>query len=172
MANTNRPFGFKVNIPLAPPTEYPIDPSAALMFIGDAVTAVADAGVTTAAAGNTIKGICASIRNSDGLPCKNYPGGNATGYFASVYDQPGQQFIAQCNTALTAEDINEFADLVADTDGNPTGLSGQYLGAFATTGATFKLIGLDKTNDNAWGAYQKVIVIINEHADRAVDATV
>lgn len=164
MANSTGKYGF---VPYEGPAivhEYDVDPAEAAMYKQQLVDLVADQGVGVHTAGNEdIIGVVAGFKDSNGAPCKYYPGGSATGYKALVYDDPNQRFMTKSTTALTAADVGSCGDLTAGTPSSAAYISGQYCTTFAASAAALQLVGLAGTEGNAWGANQDIVVLIVEH---------
>lgn len=167
MANTTAKYGFIAHEGPMTVHNYPIDPSTNLHYPNEVVDAVADAGIGINNASNAVMvGVIAEIFDSTGYPVKRYPGGNATGYTANVYDDPNQRYITKCDTALTVEDLFEYADITAGTASTVSYKSGQYISSPSASVAAVQVVGLAPIPGNAWGANQDVVVVLAETAIR------
>lgn len=106
----------------------------------------------------------------DSLSITVIPATKSRGYYVSVVDDPNVLFEVQeigTGTALTAAEVGLNVNLVAGT--NNGYVSGWLL--TNTTEATtntldVKLMGLVQKSNNAFGAYAKWLVLINNHLYR------
>lgn len=181
MANANRPTGLSPVTNLGIPwmgnaNIYSIagDYNSAVA-IGDPVkssgTASTDgyAGVTLAAAGETLRGVVVGLGRSPTV-LANWANldqiirpAQASGpvWYALVVDDPNAIFEIQTAT-IAATDVGANADLVAGT--NNGFVSGYTLSStYGTGSAQCRVLGLINRIDNEFGAYAKVQVKIVEH---------
>lgn len=143
--------------------------------IGDPVkssgTASADgyAGVTLAAAGETIRGVVVGLGRSPTVMANwanldtTVRAAQASGpvWYAIVADDPNTVFEIQAATAAVT-DVGANADLVAGA--NNGFVSGYTLsGTAAAATAQCRILGLVNRQGNEFGAYAKLLVKINEH---------
>lgn len=158
----------------------------AAYFVGDPVTTIGNAGsdgngipaVTLAAAGAAVRGVIVGIgKGPAGGPIVDFAnleavqrsaGAKTVNYYCLVVDDPDVLFEIQegVSTALTEASVNRNANfhLGARTAGLP--LSTVYLdNSTVSTTSTLncKLFGLAQRVDNAFGAYAKWLVKINNH---------
>ncbi len=143
--------------------------------IGDPVkssgTASSDgyAGITLAAAGETIRGVVVGLGRSPTVMANwanldtTVRAAQASGpvWYALVVDDPDAIFEIQAAT-MAATDVGANADLVAGA--NNGFVSGYTLsGTAASATAQCRILGLVNRPDNEFGAYAKMLVKINEH---------
>jgi hypothetical protein len=112
------------------------------------------------------------VHYSDYIPATKTSFTKMTAY---VYDDPNIVFGVQCDsgTAPAATDVGTTANHVAGTSDATRKLSGHELDSSqmaAQGGAQFKVLGLVKRPDNAWGEHCDVEVIFNEHHLKAAVA--
>ncbi len=178
MANNNSPFGlrparlssgvrFGCNHYYLPASE------ANDLFIGDVITKAGDAdanGIPTAVkatpgTGNRLTGAIVGFRPSPTLVANGYRKGGVAEY-AIVCDDPSAIFEVQTTTLATA-DVGSNTNLVAGTGNriNQSRLGAN--GAQVATTNTYQLniLGLSRSEDNAVGAYAKILVRINQHTE-------
>jgi hypothetical protein len=190
MANVNRAFGLipvmyqggspytgKVNMYLVPVGD------GTAMYVGDPVKSGGTAGaagvtvngidceglatVTTAAAGNTLRGVVVGfLPNQDSLTTKHRAA--STARIALVADDPNLIFEVQedsVGAATAAIDVGENADIIYAAGSATTGISGVMLDSsdHQTTTAQLRILGFVKRPDNAIGTNAKLLVMINEH---------
>lgn len=192
MANVNRPSGFspvkylngadwdgRGNI-------YYINSSDTNAFyVGDPVVLSGDGdssrgipGITIATAGSPIVGVVMAVgANPDGGPyidpsdlTKVYaPATKTKAYYAWVCDDPNVIFEAQENgTALTSADIGLNINFVAGAgNGYISGYTLQNSTKATTSSLNFKLLGLVRRQDNAFGTNAKWLVLPNNHLFKA-----
>lgn len=185
MANLNGPFGFRaVGHTMGAcitASEYSIASGyTSSIFTGDLVILtgtsrqIAVSDDTTGTPDTTNVGVFAgcSYKDSSGDRkfSKYWPASTtATEIVAYVYDDPQIIFEAQCNT-IAVTDLGMHADWVAGTGSTTTGKSAGQIdvttGA-ATTGKQIELMRLVPRDDNAVGAYAKVLCKIVEHVRAA-----
>lgn len=166
MANTSGKYGLRPYGPQKPDAieEFDVDPADTAIYIGDPVKPVADKGMAADTAGSAITaGVAVGFLDSDGLPCRYYPAGNATGYKVQVNIDPQQKYMVKSTSALAATDVNACGDITMGSGSTVTGLSGAYMTTVSAAAAGFKVLGLAPIVGNAWGANQDILVIINEH---------
>jgi len=191
MANVNRPSGFTpVQYLSGAPWSgqarlYSIAAAyATALYIGDPAisSGTADAngvpGIVLGAATGALRGVIVGLGSSEGLPANiinpnlayRPAAAQTTVWYAMVADDPNIIFAIQeesNGTALAAADIGLNQIPVIGT-GNGF-ISGWLLrsatGATPATTATLqlRLMGLVRTQDNAFGAYAKHLVKINVH---------
>lgn len=91
----------------------------------------------------------------------------STNRIALVVDDPGAVFEIEANgTGLVAADVGANANVVVNSGNTTSGQSGMALdeSSVATTSTlNLKILGLVKRPDNAIGASDKVMVLINNH---------
>lgn len=180
MANANRPTGLSPVRSLDSPwmgqgNIYSVAASyGTALAIGDPVkssgTASSDgyAGVERAAAGDTIRGVIVGLGRSPNvlanwgnLDSTVKPASDPNVWYALVVDDPQAVFEVQVAT-IAATDVGTNADLVAGSaNGYVSGFT--LAGTFGTATAQCRVLGLVNRPDNAFGAYAKVLVKINEH---------
>lgn len=170
MANSTTKYGLKPYGPyLHPPREYRVDPSAAAIGMNSPVKPTANGGVVIDTAGSAISvGVAVSFFDAAGQFHKTYPGGSLTGWTALVLDDPDQEFMIKCTTALTAADVGTNADITIGAISPMTGIDGSGIDTVAAATAGVRVVGLAKVGDNAWGANQDVVVRFNEHFYRTL----
>lgn len=167
MANSTGYYGLDPVGPYDPGAIFPfdVDPAAAAIYLNDEVKIVADQGVAICAAGDVGIGVAVGFLDSSGLPQPYYIGtGSPTGWKALVNIKRDQVYKIKCITALTAANVGENSDLVIGTGDTVTGLSGAYIQTVSAGAQTVRIIGLFEDGNNAWGANQDVLVVINENA--------
>ena len=177
MANANRPTGLSpvsiFGVPYAGQGNiYSIASNyGTAVAIGDPVKGTGTAsseGVELAAAGNTIRGVVVGLGRSPNvlanwanLDTTVMPANPGVTYYALVADDPNLVFEVQAATAA-ATDVGANADLVAGS--NNGYVSGYTLsGTTGSATAQCRILGLVNRPDNAFGAYAKLLVKINEH---------
>jgi len=181
MANSNNPNGFTPSRHLSGGTirenEYAIaDGTVDAIFSGDCVELQATGYIKVATATSAqILGVFAgcsyTAATGEVVFSKHWPAAadtlgtsDATAY---VYDDPNIVYRAQTVTGTNAalNMVGAFWDLTA-TAGNPTtGRSAMEVNIGASAQDTFRLLGLVKKPDNAWGEnHAEVEVILNDHA--------
>lgn len=196
MANQNRPFGLSPvkhligGACVGQGNIYSIAAGyATALAIGDPVisSGTADAngvpGIALAAATGAIRGVIVGLGTAEGLianPANLYstirPASDAAAWYALVIDDPDVIFEVQeigTGTALTADAVGLNTNLVVGTNNGYT--SGWLLdNATEATTSTLqvRLMGLVRRPDNAFGAYAKWLVKINNHELRAGTAGV
>lgn len=162
-------------------------------FVGDPVVLSGDGdpvrgipGVAIATAGNPVVGVIVACGvNPDGGPYINpnnlsvvsIPATKTQAYYVAVVDDPSVIFEIQevgTGTFLTSAEIGLNADFVAGTPATGVVVSGYQLnnvGEAATSTLNLKLLGLARKYDNgafnAFGAFAKWLVLINNHCYRA-----
>lgn len=150
--------------------------------IGDPVASSGSAdtngvpGVTlaTAGAGNAVRGVIVGCGTAEGLMADPnnlnttvIPATKSQNYYVMVADDPNILFEAQevgTGTALTAAEVGLNANLLAGTN-NGYQSGWQIDNSGEGTGATLqvRLMGLVRRQQNAFGAYAKWLVKINNH---------
>lgn len=171
------PYNGKVNMYLVPASD------GTAMFVGDPVKSGGTAGavgsqangiptegmptVTTAAAGNTLRGVVVGfLVNQDNLMQKHRAA--STLRIALVADAPDIVFEVQedsVGAATALVDVGENADLIYAAGSALTGLSAVQLDSsdHQTTTAQLRILGFVNRPDNAQGTNAKLLVMINEH---------
>ncbi len=150
--------------------------------IGDPVASSGSAdtngvpGVTlaTAGAGNAVRGVIVGCGTTEGLMADPnnlnttvIPATKSQNYYVMVADDPNILFEAQevgTGTALTAAEVGLNANLLAGAN-NGYQSGWQIDNSGEGTGATLqvRLMGLVRRQQNAFGAYAKWLVKINNH---------
>lgn len=185
MANTNAPNGFRavghMTGGCVRVSEYSIESTLAEDIRSGDVVQMTGTGknIVLSAAGNVDNiGVFSGVRYVDAggnqIFSNRWPTGTtATDIKAYVYDDPNIIFEAQVDTIAEA-DIGNLMDLAAGTGSDLTGQSGAYLdeSTKATTNATFRVLELKPSPDNAYGAYAKVRCVFAEHVLKGVIAGV
>lgn len=168
MANSSGKYGLKpVGKEVRPPEMFNIDPTTSIMGYGDMVEIVADNGVALAAAGNEDNlGVCVGVVDADGVPVNYYPGSSPDDdtYKALIITDPQQRYAIKCTSALSSADVGGTGDIVLGDASSSTGISTSYMATTSTGNANLKVLGLLKTQGNAWGANQDIVVVIHEHS--------
>lgn len=128
--------------------------------------------IAKAAAGNVDNiGVFAGVEYTDSEGNRRYrnmwtASTAATDIVAFVYDDPYLLMEMQADS-YAVTDAGALADWNLGTPNTSLGKSGAYLavtGATSTTGKALKILGLVPRDDNAAGAYAKVLVSWAEHA--------
>lgn len=131
--------------------------------------------LATAGTGNAIRGVIlglgtseGGIFNPDNLNSTTRPSGaQSIGWYAIVADDPNIIFQVQevnSGTAFTADSIGLNANLVSGTNnGFQSGWQLSNSGAATTNTLQVRLLGLSRTQDNAFGLCAKWLVKINNH---------
>lgn len=146
------------------------------IFFGDVVKLAADGTIEAAAAGDRFLGVFQGVKYTSAAGAitfsKFWPASTtATNIKASVIDDSQVIFGVQSAGSTVAADIGNLGDHVAGAGSASTGLSAHELNGTTSTGAAgFRVLGLIKTPDNAYGtnvnlevqAYQHEF---NEHID-------
>ena len=191
MANADKPMGLKpVSHLLGLPWSggchvYNIDSGNAGAFaIGDPVisSGTADAngvpGITIGAAAGALRGAIVGfgkfetlMADPGNLDSNIVPATKTYDYYALVADDPFIIFETQeigTGTQLTAVAVGLNADLVSGTNnGYVSGWLLNNVGEATTSTLNVKLLGLARRSDNAFGAYAKWLVMINNHELKA-----
>lgn len=187
MANANKPMGLA---PVQYLNGSPWNGQARMYYIpstdgnafalGDPVASAggADANgvpsVTLGAAGAALRGVIVGMGTSEGLMADPsnldstvIPATKAKNYYVMVADDPNIIFEVQeigTGTALTAAEVGLNANLVAGTNnGYQSGWLLTNTTEDVTSTLNCKLLGLVRRPDNAFGAYAKWLVTINNH---------
>ena len=128
-------------------------------YKGDLLSVDATGAVVVATANDGVKliGVAAEYKDA-----------SAAAAAILVYDDPMTVFLVQedgTGTAIAAADAFSCANHVAGAGDTVTKLSGHKWNqaSIATTAKDLKLIGLVDMRGNAWGAYAKLEVVINNH---------
>jgi len=185
MANPNTPIGLKAVRDAGSGKEtgglnlyYHPASDATALYIGDPVVknGSADAagvpGCVRAVAAGPITGVVEGFV-PDGVTDKAGFGAASTAFYVLVRDDPSELFEIQENTGIAAADIGLNANMTIGSGSSYTRRSGVTLDA--TTKATtatlaLKMIGLSPKPKNDFGAYNKVLVRINNHTESAASA--
>lgn len=132
-------------------------------------------GITLAAATGAIRGVVlglgtseAGIYNPSNLDQTIRPAGaKSIDWYAIVADSPDLIFEVQevgTGTALAATDIGNNANLsIGTNNGFQSGWQLSNVGVANTSTLQVRLLGLARRSDNAFGAYSKWLVKINNH---------
>jgi hypothetical protein len=155
MANKDRPAGFSVYGPTRSENEYE---AGGIIYPGDAVWFESDGQVDAVAAGEQPFGVATSYASG-------------AGETVNVADDPNQEYTVQAD----GSDINVQTDIglnyniVATTGDTTYRLSRQELDS--STGATdsnlpLRLVRIEKSIDNAFGAQVECIVTLNDTQKR------
>jgi hypothetical protein len=164
--------------------EYPIASGYATnLLFGDPVKMVAGGTIERAAAGDTVIGVFIGCRYSPSasekaagvvpLQRKYWPASTvASDAMAMVVDDPAVIFEVQCDddsADIASTDVGANADLLIGSGSTVTCLSGVELDSSSVTAssAQVRIIRLVPRDDNAWGDFAKVEVLINEHFYKA-----
>jgi len=155
MPNTNNPSGFTPLFHLCGGeirTRPYVVATGATVFENDVVS-LTNAGTIQAASAGA-GGVCVGVAATYGT----------AGQVVQVHDDPFIVFGVQCDGALAASNVGEVYDHIAGSGNTTTKISGHTLNQNTSGATNFRLLGLVSTPDNAWGAYQDVMVIFNHHA--------
>lgn len=118
-------------------------------------------GIVTAPASVTLQGTTLD------LTVRSIPATKAKDYYVMVADDPNIIFEIQDgqSTPIAATDIGQNTNFLIAAGGSTVSDSGTTTAATltGTTTANLKIIGLAQRVDNAFGAYAKVLVLINNH---------
>jgi len=176
MANVNTPFGLKPLRDARSGQEtgglemfyHPASDGTAL-YIGDPVVkngsadAAGVAGVVRAVAAGPITGVVQGFV-PDGTTNQNGYGAASTAYYVLVATDPSEMFVIQEDGGLAAADIGLNANLTVGAGNAYSKRSGFKLDA-ATKAATatlaVKIMGLAPIPGNDFGAYNKILVMLN-----------
>lgn len=163
-ANDDTPCGLRIHGPCLRVREYKKDASATAIGFGDLVAREAD--------GCIVKKTAADGKKSVGVSLK-YSATTTLDASIPVADHPDQEFVIQgdASATLTEAALGANADVTTATVNTTTGLSAQELSSTGVTAnaADLRIIALAKNYypsgvQNAWGAWQDLIVKIAEHA--------
>lgn len=190
MANANRPSGLS---PVQYLNGSPWNAQARVYFvpstdgnalaIGDPVatagsadaSGVASVTLATAGAGNPVRGVIVGWGTTYGaayfdpanLNSTIIPATKTKGYYVAVADDPNTIFEIQevgTGTQLTAAEVGLNTDLLAGTNnGYVSGWLANNVGEAVGATIQLRLLGLVQRRDNAFGAYAKWLVLINNH---------
>ena len=187
MANANTPFGLKPVKDARSGNEtgglemfyHPASDGTAL-YIGDPVVkngsadAAGVAGVVRAVAAGPITGVVMGFV-PDGVTDAAGYGAASTAYYVLVCTDPSEAFIIQDNTGIAAADIGLNANMTVGSGNAYSKRSGFTLDAAtkATTATlALKILGLAPIPNNDFGAYNKVLVMINNSTEVPASAGV
>lgn len=187
MANANTPFGLKPVRDAGSKvmtggleTYYVPASDGTALYIGDPVVKAgsADAGgiasVTRAVAAGPITGVvCGFVPDgTNSMPA--FRAASTAGYVL-VSTDPNQLFEIQDNTGIAAADVGLNANMTTGSGNTYSKQSGFTLDA-ATKAATatlaLKIVGLAQKPNNAFGAYNKLLVKINNSTEASASAGV
>lgn len=174
MANVDAPAGFRPLRHLGGGTaranEYDIASAyGSNIFTGDTVLLATDGTIQLATNGTRILGVFGGVKytESDGEMkfSRYWPASTVSSDAkALVYDDPLITFGVQCATSITATEVGGLADHVSTTGNTLTGQSAMELSGTTGTGsAGFRVLGLVKRPDNAYGVNVDLEVQIFEH---------
>jgi hypothetical protein len=185
MANNNTPFGLKAVKDATSAVEngglemfYHPASDATALYIGDPVVkngsadAAGVAGVVRAAAAGPITGVVEGFQ-PDGVTDQAGYGAASTAFYVLVRTDPTEMFVIQENAGLTAADIGLNASMTVGSGGAYLKRSGFVLDAAtkATTATLpLKIMGLLPQPGNDFGAYNKVLVKINNSTEATASA--
>lgn len=194
MANANKPCGLKPvkylngsdwdgrgNVYYIPTSD-----ATYTYHVGDPVTLLGDGdangvpGIVKATAGSGLVGVILAVGTNPGGPWVNpsdltkvsAPKVKAVPYYALVCDDPGVIFECQevsGGTQLTSAEIGLNANLTITAEQTTGVLSNTIISNSTEAGTStldVKLLGLARRSDNAFGAYAKWLVLINNHLYR------
>jgi hypothetical protein len=187
LANANTPFGLKPVKDARSGVEngglemlYHPSTDATALYIGDPVVknGSADAagipGAVRAVAAGPITGVVMGFV-PDGVVDQAGYGAASTAYYVLVCTDPTEAFIIQENTGIAAADVGLNANLTVGTGNAYSKKSGFTLDA-ATKAATatlaVKILGLAPIPGNDFGAYNKVLVMLNNTTEASASAGV
>lgn len=187
MANANTPFGLKPLRDAQSALEtgglemfYHPASDATALYIGDPVVkngsadAAGIAGVVRAVAAGPITGVVAGFV-PDGVTDMAGYGAASTAFYVLCVTDPSEIFEIQENSGLTAADVGLNANMTTGSGGAYTKRSGFTLDAAtkATTATlALKIMGLKPVPGNDFGAYNKVLVKINNSTEASGTAGV
>lgn len=141
-------------------------------------------GITLAAATGAIRGVIVGIGTAESLIANPHnldvtirpSGAQAIAYYALVVDDPNTIFSVQepgTGTALTSAAIGFNVNLVVGTNnGYISGWTINNTGAATTSTLQMKLLGLARTQNNAFGNGATWLTLINNHELKAGTAGV
>lgn len=183
MANVNAPFGLRASrhlrggvVRLA---DYRIaDQLSTSIFSGDLVKSTGTGKkITQSAATDTSVGVFYGCEYTDSqgniVFSRYWPASTVTKagteIIAWVYDDPDTLFTVQGgSTGVAAVDVGQSADIVVGTGSTATGSSAGVLSNTISTSKMLHIYELTPADDNAYGAYARVNVLINKHELRGV----
>ncbi|MDI6760925.1 MAG: hypothetical protein QMD05_08860 [Candidatus Brocadiaceae bacterium] len=160
MANVDRPMGFTLVGKLGggdvSMNRYKKDASASRVYFGDTVILEADGNVAVAAAGDRLLGVSAQDSTA------------STAEDLLVIDDPDAIYSCQddgVGTTSAQTHVGNNVDILATTGNTTTGRSAHELdiSTVGTASAQFRIVDLDRTPGNDWGANARILVRINEH---------
>ncbi len=164
MPNTNNPSGFTPLFHLCGGeirSRPYVVATGATVFENDVVSLTSAGTIQAASAG--AGGVCVGVAATYGT----------AGQVVQVHDDPFIVFGVQCDGALAASNVGEVYDHIAGSGNTTTKISGHTLNSTADANTiNFRLLGLVSTPGNAWGAYQDVMVIFNQHAYKTNTAAI
>lgn len=187
MANANTPFGLKPLRDARSGQEsgglemfYHPSSDGTALYIGDPVIkngsadAAGIAGVVRAAATGAITGVVQGFV-PDGVTNINGYGAASTSYYVLVCTDPSEMFLVQENSGMAAADIGLNANLATGSGNAYTKRSGFVLdasGKNTTSTLQVKIMGLAPIPGNDFGAYNKILVMLNNVTDQSGTAGV
>jgi hypothetical protein len=177
MANKDAAFGLKAigkvgqNRDAPGLSEYSIAASSSAIYNGDPVMLDSAGELVVGTVGSALLGSLNGVFYTDASTNKptwaNYLAGSnaATDIVGFVSDDPYERFEIQSAGTVAQTNIGNCADMDTYSAGSAhDGVSNVELSAtMAATAAQFKIIGISKDVDNAFGANANVVVTINEH---------
>lgn len=191
MANVNKvaglkPVGYLNGSPWSGKARTYVIPStdATAYYVGDPVTLAGGADVNGVAsvsigvAGATCVGVIVGVAVAPAgvslqgttidLTSRSIPATKAKDYYVMVADDPAIIFEIQDTAGtIVAADIGLNCNFTIAAGSTTTGDSGTFLGSASkavTSTLNLKLLGLAQREDNAFGAFAKVLVQLNNHA--------
>ncbi len=187
MANANTPFGLKPVKDARSGNEtgglemfYHPASDATALYIGDPVVkngsadAAGIAGVVRAVAAGPITGVVMGFV-PDGVTNTAGYGAASTAFYVLVCTDPTEAFIIQEDAGITAADVGLNANMATGSGNAYTKRSGFKLDAAtkATTATlALKILGLAPIPNNDFGAYNKLLVMINNTTEASGTAGV
>lgn len=187
MANANTPFGLKPIRDARSGNEsgglemfYVPASDGTALYIGDPVIkngsadAAGVAGVVRAGATGAITGVVAGFV-PDGITNTNGYRAASTAAYVLVCTDPSEMFVVQENAGLAAADIGLNANLATGSGNAYSKRSGFLLDAATkATTATLqvKIMGLAPIPGNDFGAYNKILVMLNNTTEAPASAGV
>ena len=169
MTNSTGYYGLDPIGPKDPNSIFPfdVDNASTEIFLNSMVKLVADKGVAASTAGDISIGVAVGFLDPDGMPQPHYWHGGSSAQAAwkcMVNIKRDQVYKVKCTTAYAASDVGLCTDIVIGTGDSVSGISGDYVVTLSTIAASLMVIGLVEDGNNAWGANQDLLVVINENA--------
>ena len=185
MANKNEPFGLRAigkvgqNRDNQGLSEYDINTTTSTIYFQDPVKAVADGGITVAAAGDLLMGSLNGVFYTDVNTSKptfanHFLAGNtASDAIGFVSDDPYERFEIQSAGSVTGADIFLVADIAYTAGDSANYVSKAEISGTMATGsaAQLRILGISKdpSNNDTGSANVNVVVNINEHTLNSVN---